>query len=102
MRKQIAQAGAHYAERNTAFANGLAARGIPTASRDGLSLWVRLQVPARTAAERLMRQGWLARTGDEFRLDESSPASHHLRLTVHDLSDADAERLLDDLAAAQS
>lgn len=102
VRTQIAQAGAHYAERNTAFANGLAARGIPTASRDGLSLWVRLQVPARTAAERLMRQGWLARTGDEFRLDESSPASHHLRLTVHDLSDADAERLLDDLAAAQS
>ncbi|MEJ1087479.1 aminotransferase class I/II-fold pyridoxal phosphate-dependent enzyme [Microbacterium sp. Mu-80] len=101
MRAQIAAAATHYAERNAAFTSALAARGIPTHSSDGLSLWVRLTVPARVAAERLMRRGWLARTGDEFRLDEGSPASHHLRLTVHDLSDADTGRLLDDLVAAQ-
>lgn len=98
---QISDAATHYAERNAAFASALAAHGITTSSVDGLSLWVRLGVPARAMAERLMRRGWLARTGDEFRIDESSPASHHLRLTVHDLSDADAARLVDDLVAAQ-
>ena len=101
VRAQIDGAAAHYAARNTAFAAALAARGIPTTSSDGLSLWVQLSVPARIAAERLMRRGWLARTGDEFRLDEAAPASHHLRLTVHDLSDADAERLVEDLVTAQ-
>ena len=102
VRRQIDAAGAHYAERNADFATALSARGIPTAASDGLSLWVRLEVPARVAAERLMRRGWLARTGDEFRLDETAPASHHLRVTVHDLSDADTGRLLDDLVAAQA
>lgn len=100
-RTQISTASAHYAERNAAFASALKTHGISTSSVDGLSLWVRLTAPARTTAERLMRRGWLARTGDEFCIDESSPASHHLRLTVHDLSDADAARLIDDLVAAQ-
>lgn len=97
---QIAAAAAHYAARNGAFVAALAERGIQTPSSDGLSLWVRLPVPARTAAERLMRRGWLVRTGDEFGIDETSPASDHLRLTVHDLTDADTARLLDDLEAA--
>jgi len=100
VRTRIAEAAAHYAARNGAFVSALAERGIETASSDGLSLWVRLAVPARTAAERLMRRGWLVRTGDEFRIDETSPASDHLRLTVHDLSAADTARLLDDLEAA--
>ncbi|MDT0157230.1 aminotransferase class I/II-fold pyridoxal phosphate-dependent enzyme [Microbacterium sp. ARD32] len=100
IRRQISDAAAHYAERNSAFVTALAERGISTSSTDGLSLWVRLDVPARTAAERLMRRGWLVRTGDEFRIDETSPASDHLRLTVHDLSDADTARLLDDLRIA--
>ena len=100
VRTRIAEAAAHYAARNGAFVSALAERGIETASSDGLSLWVRLAVPARTAAERLMRRGWLVRTGDEFRIDEASPASDHLRLTVHDLSAADTARLLDDLDAA--
>ncbi|MFD5214894.1 aminotransferase class I/II-fold pyridoxal phosphate-dependent enzyme [Microbacterium sp. NPDC058345] len=99
-RAQIERAAAHYAQRNAAFASELTARGIDTVSSDGLSLWVRLDVPARVAAERLMRRGWLARTGDEFRLDDTSAASPHLRLTVHDLSDADATRLLADLTAS--
>ncbi len=100
VRRQIEGAAAHYARRNASFASELTARGIGTASSDGLSLWVRLDVPAKIAAERLMRRGWLARTGDEFRLDDASSASFHLRLTVHDLSREDAARLLDDLAAS--
>ncbi len=100
VRERITAAGRHYAERNARFARTLADRGIRSPSADGLSLWVQLPVAARTAAERLMRRGWLARTGDEFLLEHSSPASHHLRLTVHDLSDGEADRLVDDLAHA--
>ena len=50
VRAQLARAAVYYAERNAAFAAALAERGIPTMSSDGLSLWVRLQVPARVAA----------------------------------------------------
>jgi DNA-binding transcriptional MocR family regulator len=100
VRTRIAAAATHYAERNTAFVTALAERDIVTHSSDGLSLWVRVPAPAQTVAERLMRRGWLVRTGDEFRIEDPSPASDHLRLTVHDLSDADTARLLDDLQAA--
>ncbi|MBW8872852.1 MAG: aminotransferase class I/II-fold pyridoxal phosphate-dependent enzyme, partial [Leifsonia sp.] len=98
--EQIAAAGRHYAERNTAFAAGLTERGLPTEALDGLNLWVDLPVEARLVAERLMRRGWLARTGDEFQLAEHPVPSHHLRLTVHDLTDEESARLLDDLADA--
>ncbi|MGO4593614.1 aminotransferase class I/II-fold pyridoxal phosphate-dependent enzyme [Leifsonia sp. 2TAF2] len=98
--EEIAAAGRHYAERNTAFAAGLTERGLPTEALDGLNLWVDLPVEARLVAERLMRRGWLARTGDEFQLAEHPAPSHHLRLTVHDLTDEESARLLDDLADA--
>lgn len=96
----IAAARDHYARRNAAFATRLREQGIdsPT-TNDGLSLWIELPVAARTVAERLMRRGWLARTGDEFALDERAEPSHHLRLTVHGLSDRDADALIDDLVA---
>lgn len=101
VRRQIADAGIHYTARNAAFADRLAAAGITSARGDGLNLWVTLPLPARTVSERLMRRGWLARTGDEFRLDEDKP-SYSLRLTVHDLSDADADLLVADLTEALS
>ena len=97
---RIAEAREHYAARNTAFATRLREEGLDSPATDGLSLWVQLPKPARVAAERLMRRGWLARTGDDFALDERAEPSHHLRLTVHDLSDDDAETLVADLVAA--
>ncbi|GAA1483935.1 aminotransferase class I/II-fold pyridoxal phosphate-dependent enzyme [Brachybacterium fresconis] len=96
----IERAGAHYAERNAAFAERLSAHGLPARAGDGLSLWVGVPAPARGVAERLMRRGWLARTGDEFRLGPTDEPSHHLRLTVHDLDEQAAETLAADLAAA--
>ena len=96
---RIAEAGRHYAERNAAFAGLLAERGLRATAADGLNVWVRLPIRGREAANRLMRRGWLARTGDEFVLADPA-AADHLRLTVHDLTDADAVRLADDLAAA--
>jgi hypothetical protein len=47
-----------------------------------------------------MRRGWLARTGDEFQLTERAAPSHHLRLTVHDLTAEETMRLVGDLADA--
>ncbi|MFE5671824.1 aminotransferase class I/II-fold pyridoxal phosphate-dependent enzyme [Agromyces sp. NPDC056523] len=95
----IADAGAHYAARNDAFAARLTELGLPTAAGDGLNLWIALPVPARDVSEQLMRRGWLARSGDEFALGDAS-ASRRLRLTVHDLGEADADRLATDIAAA--
>lgn len=96
----IAKASEHYAARNAEFAERLRAEGLGVPESDGLSLWIELSRPARRVAEQLMRRGWLARTGDEFALDDRAEASRHLRLTVHDLSDADAETLVTDLVAA--
>ncbi|MEV1129451.1 aminotransferase class I/II-fold pyridoxal phosphate-dependent enzyme [Agromyces sp. NPDC049794] len=97
---RIAEAGAHYAARNDAFAARLTALGVPAAAGDGLNLWVALPVPARDVSEQLMRRGWLVRAGDEFVLADAPAASRRLRLTVHDLGDADADRLAADIAAA--
>lgn len=98
--RQVEAAGRHYADRNASFAERLTERGLPTAAGDGLNLWVELPGEARVVAERLMRRGWLARTGDEFQLAEHPAPSHHLRLTVHDLDDEETARLLDDLTEA--
>ncbi len=95
----VAGAAAHYASRNSAAAAAFTARGVPVTPGDGLSLWVPLPVTARSASEQLMRRGWLARPGDEFVLDDEA-AARHLRLTVHDLTDAELARLASDLADA--
>ncbi|WP_292832077.1 aminotransferase class I/II-fold pyridoxal phosphate-dependent enzyme [Microbacterium sp.] len=95
----IKTAAAHYAARNAAFAQRLVDHGVDATPGDGLNLWVRVPVLARVVAEQLMRRGWFARPGDEFVLADEA-AVFHLRLTVHDLSDADADRLASDLSAA--
>jgi len=95
----VDRAGDHYLARNTAFAELLSAHGVACTAGDGLSVWVDVGAPARAVAEQLMRRGWLARTGDEFVLADPA-ASRCLRLTVHTLSDADAERLAADVAAS--
>jgi DNA-binding transcriptional MocR family regulator len=96
---RVTAAGAHYAARNAAFARRLTALGVPAAAGDGLNLWVPLPVPARDVTAHLMRRGWLVRAGDEFALADAT-AARRLRLTVHDLTDADADRLAADIAAA--
>ncbi|MGM7696864.1 aminotransferase class I/II-fold pyridoxal phosphate-dependent enzyme [Microbacterium sp. A84] len=100
VRASIRTAGEHYAERNSAFAARLRAHGISTHYADGMNLWVELPIRAHTVSERLMRRGWLVRTGDGFSLSERDAPSHHLRLTVHDLSPEDAEQLISDIASA--
>lgn len=100
VQKGIREAGTHYAERNRTFADRLRAHGIDAEYTDGMNLWVRLPQQATVVREQLMRRGWLARTGDEFLLDENASPSHYLRLTVHDLDDASAQQLVADIAVA--
>ncbi len=95
----VAAAGVHYAERNARFAGQLTERGLGVEPGDGLSLWLPLPAPARAVAEQLMRRGWLARSGEDFVIADLE-ASRRLRLTVHDLDDSDAGRLVDDVVAA--
>lgn len=99
VREGIDRAAAHYAERNDAFAAALAARGLPSDVGDGLNLWVPLPAPAARVREDLMRRGWLVRDGDHFFLSPDT-AGDYLRLTVHQLSDAEAVALADDIASA--
>jgi DNA-binding transcriptional MocR family regulator len=96
----IERAGAHYAARNTAVAEQLTARGLPVRPGDGMSLWVPVPAPAADVAEQLRRRGWQVRTGDEFLLEPGAEPSHHLRLTVHPLDDAEVRALADDVSAA--
>lgn len=100
VQQQISAAGRHYAARNGAFADRLHAHGLEATQGDGMNLWVRLPFAASVVSERLMRRGWLVRTGDAFRLGEQTEPSRHLRLTVHDLTEAEGDTLIADLAAA--
>ncbi|WP_243225603.1 aminotransferase class I/II-fold pyridoxal phosphate-dependent enzyme [Microbacterium sp. CIAB417] len=97
---QIAAAGRHYASRNEAFADRLREHGLHATQGDGMNLWVQLPEAAAVVSERMMRRGWLVRTGDAFRLTEGAGPSHHLRLTVHDLTDEEGDALLADLVSA--
>jgi DNA-binding transcriptional MocR family regulator len=100
VQRQIGRAGRHYAERNEAFAARLRDHGLHATQGDGMNLWVQLPEPASVVSERMMRRGWLVRTGDAFQLTDTAGASHHLRLTVHDLTDDEGDTLLADLIAA--
>ena len=101
----IADAGAHYRARNTAFAALLTENGVPTTAGDGLNVWVPLPVATRAVTEQLMRRGWLARSGEDFVLTRgdagatgATGALGHLRMTIHELDDTDAARLAADIA----
>ncbi len=99
----VERAGEHYAARNAEVAALLTARGLRVRAADGMSLWVPVPRPAREVAAELARRGWRVRTEDEFRLAQGGrgvEASRHLRLTVHDLTGAEAQRFATDLADA--
>ena len=97
-RARIAAAAEHYAARNAAGIALLEAAGLTSASHDGLNLWVDTGAPAAQVLPLLMRKGWLTREGSAFSL--SGVHDRCVRLTVHQLSDADQARLASDLAAA--
>lgn len=100
VQRSIVAAGEHYAGRNEAFVSKLDARGVQAQADSGLNVWVDVRDDATKVGRRLASRGWLVRPGSEFALDtESAQGSTHLRLTVHALDDAEAQRLVDDLVA---
>lgn len=96
----IATAGARYAARNRSFVALLAARGVQASGESGLNVWVDVRDEAAVVADRLARRGWLVRPGSEFTLEDESAGGRQVRVTVHDLDDAELRRLADDVAAA--
>ena len=88
-------AAATYAARRAALIDALAASGIPATGRSGLNVWVPVRDEAGVAA-RLRDAGWVVATGDRYRL-RSGPA---IRVTVAELSPADATRFAAELAAS--
>lgn len=105
VRAGLDAAAAHYADRNRAFLDRLRDAGLASPSVDGLNIWVDLGVPSDAAAVELRRRGWIVRSGGMFRLNGAGTpgttgdgaVDTHLRLTVHELSDADMDRLVADL-----
>ena len=78
----------------------LAAGGVRACGEGGLDLGDSVRDDAAVVADRLARRGWLVRPGSEFTLEDESAGGRHVRVTVHDLDDADLRRLADDVAAA--
>lgn len=96
----IATAGARYVARNRSFVALLAARGVEASGESGLNVWVDVRDDAGVVADRLARRGWLVRPGSEFTLEDESAGGRHVRVTVHNLDDAELRCLADDVAAA--
>ncbi|WP_110588888.1 aminotransferase class I/II-fold pyridoxal phosphate-dependent enzyme [Microbacterium suaedae] len=100
VRREIERAGAHYADRNRALCARLADHGISCDPSDGLNVWIPVGAPATATTERLRRRGWLARSGDEFRVAPDAPASTYLRVTAHQLDEDAAAELAAAIAAS--
>nr|WP_239530849.1 aminotransferase class I/II-fold pyridoxal phosphate-dependent enzyme [Brevibacterium paucivorans] len=109
-RALIERAAGVYADNNAAFARALAERGVHVGvgstgagavrAGDGISVWVPVKAPATEVAARLARHGWTVRPGDEFGLTEGGTASHHIRVTVHELTESQVEAFVTDLVVA--
>lgn len=99
-RALIEKAAGVYARNNQAFVEALSRHGVSAQAGDGVSVWVPVQAPAAEVAARLARSGWKVRPGDEFGLTDGGTASRHVRVTVHELSEAQVEEFARDLAMA--
>lgn len=97
---KVAEAGAHYARRNAAFREAMAAHGVDCAAGDGLNVWVPVAAPAGETVERLRLRGWLVRSGDDFSVSPASGRDEaRIRVTAHALDDAQQAALAADIAA---
>lgn len=95
---RLRAAGEHYRSRNAAFVRELRAVGLDSDSHDGLNVWVNTGADTDHVHRQLMQLGWLAREGHLFGLDGGH--RNHLRVTVHQLDDANLGPLARDIATA--
>lgn len=95
--RTIADAERIYAERRTAFADALTARGISSSARSGMNVLIPAPEES-TLAGYLLTRGWAVRTGEAFRL-RTRP---FIRVTTAALEPADGAVLADEIALAMN
>jgi DNA-binding transcriptional MocR family regulator len=95
---RIREAGEHYARRNADFVQAFDGTPVAAVPGDGLNVWLTAPGSSQVIASRLSERGWRVRTGDEFSLTETG-SDQSLRLTVHDLGDAELQMLAEDILA---
>jgi len=95
-RSLVVQSQRTYAERTTALAGALAARGVVVPGRDGINVWVPVAEQG-AALLHLAAAGIRAASGDPFWV--SAPASDHIRITTATV-DSGYDELADLVAGA--
>lgn len=96
---RLDHASAEYARANATLIEALHARGISATAHDGVNVWINLATTAAPVVEALRQRGWLARDGAEFSLDATDDAVHHIRVTIHQLSEEQVHQFVEDIAA---
>ncbi|MQA80918.1 MAG: aminotransferase class I/II-fold pyridoxal phosphate-dependent enzyme [Streptosporangiales bacterium] len=96
-RRRVARASEEYARRRELLADALAARGVSTYARDGLTLWVPVH-DERTALVNLASHRLGAGQGSRFSVAPTD--GDHLRVSVTLLRPRDVDHVADLLAAA--
>lgn len=97
--RQLAYASAKYTTSNSQFVEALAANNIAATSDDGVNVWINLATRAAPIVTALEECGWLVRDGAEFSLDDTEDAVNHIRVTIHQLTDEQRHRFVEDLVA---
>ena len=77
--------------------NALADKNIAATAADGVNVWINLATRAAPVVEALATFGWLVRDGAEFSLDDSDEAVNHIRVTIHQLTNAQLDQFVADL-----
>jgi DNA-binding transcriptional MocR family regulator len=94
VQKLVAHAADAYRERRELLLGALAAQDISATGRTGFNVWI--PVPGEDAVvQALLARRWAVRAGEPYRL-ESPPG---IRVTTSALTEDDAQRFADDLAA---
>src|SRR5699024_10377476 len=96
---QLEHACTEYARANARLIAALDDHGISARAADGVNVWIDLHRVASPVVQAMGNRGWLVRDGAEFSLDSNDDAVHHIRVTVHQLSNNQLDEFVADLAA---
>ena len=100
--EKLAHASSEYARANAHLIDALADKNIAATATDGVNVWINLATRAAPVVEALATVGWLVRDGAEFSLDDSDEAVNHIRVTIHQLTNAQLDQFVADLVQVLS
>lgn len=95
---QLEYASAEYARANASLIEALADHNISATANDGVNVWIDLDTTAAPVVKALGQRGWLVRDGAEFSMDNTDDAMHHIRVTVHQLSQEQLKQFVVNIA----